>query len=236
MKTPLADQVVVVLGASSGIGRATAARRREAGSQGRRGRPERGSAGRGGQEVEAAGSEGIAVVTDTTSEADLEALCARRRRAVRPDRHVRRLGDGDGLRRGRAARRGGAPAGHGRQLPPVERLPTGRRSLTSSARAGPSSTSTRDSPTEESRSRPPTAPRRRQERASSVSARTEQGEARDGSRHQPDPPWRDQHAAVRSRAPEARPSSRSPCRRSISRRSSPRRSSIAASGPSGSCR
>ncbi len=77
MKTPLADQVVVVLGASSGIGRATA---RAAGRRGARvvvaARNEEALAA-AVREVEAAGSEGIAVVTDTTSEADLEALCAR---------------------------------------------------------------------------------------------------------------------------------------------------------------
>jgi NAD(P)-dependent dehydrogenase (short-subunit alcohol dehydrogenase family) len=76
-KRPLADQVLVVLGASSGIGRATA----------------RAAAGRGAKvvvgarngegldnavrEIEEAGAEGLAVTVDTTSQADLETLCAR---------------------------------------------------------------------------------------------------------------------------------------------------------------
>ena len=84
MKTPLADQVVVVLGASSGIGRATA---RAAGRRGARvvvaarnadAWPRR-SGGRSCR------LRGIAVVTDTTSEAELEAL---RRAVERPEREL----------------------------------------------------------------------------------------------------------------------------------------------------
>jgi NAD(P)-dependent dehydrogenase (short-subunit alcohol dehydrogenase family) len=76
MKLPLADQVVVVLGASSGIGRATA---RAAARRGARvvvaARNEEALAA-AVREVESAGSEAIAVVTDTTSANDLEGLCA----------------------------------------------------------------------------------------------------------------------------------------------------------------
>jgi NAD(P)-dependent dehydrogenase (short-subunit alcohol dehydrogenase family) len=76
MKLPLADQVVVVLGASSGIGRATA---RAAARRGARvvvaARNEEALAA-AVREVESAGSEAMAVVTDTTSANDLEGLCA----------------------------------------------------------------------------------------------------------------------------------------------------------------
>jgi NAD(P)-dependent dehydrogenase (short-subunit alcohol dehydrogenase family) len=77
MKRPLSEQVVVVTGASSGIGRATA----------------RALAGRGAKvvvsarnaealaaavaEVEAAGGEGLAVPGEAASEVDAESLCAR---------------------------------------------------------------------------------------------------------------------------------------------------------------
>jgi NAD(P)-dependent dehydrogenase (short-subunit alcohol dehydrogenase family) len=75
VKTPLSDQVIVVLGASSGIGRATA---RAAAARGakvvvgaRNGEALEAAVG----EIEQAGSEAIAVTTDTTSLAELESLC-----------------------------------------------------------------------------------------------------------------------------------------------------------------
>jgi NAD(P)-dependent dehydrogenase (short-subunit alcohol dehydrogenase family) len=77
VKKPLSEQVVVVAGASSGIGRAVA----------------RAAAGRGAKvvvsarnadaldaavaEIESAGGEGLAVPGDATSQVDAEALCAR---------------------------------------------------------------------------------------------------------------------------------------------------------------
>ena len=67
-------------------------------------------------EIEAAGGQGLAVPGEATSEEDAESS-AHRRRALRPDRHLRRHGDGDRLRRGRAARGRGAAPRAGRQLP-----------------------------------------------------------------------------------------------------------------------
>ena len=77
MKRPLSEQVVVIAGASSGIGRATA----------------RAAAARGAKvvvaarnaealehavdEIEAAGGEGLAVPGDATSQVDAESLCSR---------------------------------------------------------------------------------------------------------------------------------------------------------------
>ncbi|MHB1242027.1 MAG: SDR family oxidoreductase [Gaiellaceae bacterium] len=77
MKRPVGDQVVVISGASSGIGRATA-----------RAAAERGAkvvvSARGGEaldaavrEIEARGGEGLAVTGDATSLVDAESLCAR---------------------------------------------------------------------------------------------------------------------------------------------------------------
>ncbi|HSO02225.1 MAG TPA: SDR family oxidoreductase [Gaiellaceae bacterium] len=77
MKRPLADQVVVISGASSGIGRATA-----------RAAAERGAkvvvSARNGEaldaavrEIEERGGEGLAVTGDATSLVDAESLCAR---------------------------------------------------------------------------------------------------------------------------------------------------------------
>jgi len=77
MKKPISDQVIVILGASSGIGRATAR-----------------AAARGGarlvvsarnvealdaavREIEGAGGVGLAVAAETTSQDELESLCAR---------------------------------------------------------------------------------------------------------------------------------------------------------------
>ena len=77
MKRPLSEQVLVIAGASSGIGRATA---RAAGERGARVVV---SARNGDAlaaavaEVEAAGGEALAVRADATSLADAESLCAR---------------------------------------------------------------------------------------------------------------------------------------------------------------
>ncbi len=77
MKTPLRDQVLVISGASSGIGRATA---RAAGVRGAKvvvsGRNAEALAN-AVVEVEARGGEALAVEGDATSEADAENLCAR---------------------------------------------------------------------------------------------------------------------------------------------------------------
>jgi NAD(P)-dependent dehydrogenase (short-subunit alcohol dehydrogenase family) len=76
-KKPLQEQVIVVLGASSGVGRATA---REAGRRGARvvvaARNEE-ALGHAVAEVEGLGSEALAVPTDATSIPDLERLCSR---------------------------------------------------------------------------------------------------------------------------------------------------------------
>ena len=77
MKKPLSEQVVVILGASSGIGRATARAAARRGAKvvvGARNAEGLESAVR---EVEEAGSEGLALTVDTTSRNDLESLCAR---------------------------------------------------------------------------------------------------------------------------------------------------------------
>ena len=77
MKKPLEHQVVVIAGASSGIGRATA---RAAGARGAKVVV---SARNGDAletavaEIDAAGGQGLAVVAEATSAADNEALCAR---------------------------------------------------------------------------------------------------------------------------------------------------------------
>ncbi len=77
MKKPLSDQVVVILGASSGIGRATARAAAQRGAKlvvaARNAEALDAAVG----EIEAAGAEGIAVPADTTSPAELELLCAR---------------------------------------------------------------------------------------------------------------------------------------------------------------
>ena len=77
MKRPLAEQVIVVSGASSGIGRALA---RAAGARGakvvvsaRNAEALEHAVG----EIEAAGSEGLAVAGEATSEVDAVSLCAR---------------------------------------------------------------------------------------------------------------------------------------------------------------
>jgi NAD(P)-dependent dehydrogenase (short-subunit alcohol dehydrogenase family) len=77
MKRPIAEQIVVVTGASSGIGRAIA---RAAASRGAKvvvsARNEEALAN-SVAEIEAAGGKGLAVPGDATSEADAEALCTR---------------------------------------------------------------------------------------------------------------------------------------------------------------
>jgi len=77
VKTPLRDQVLVISGASSGIGRATA---RAAGERGARVVVSARNAealANAVVEIEARGGEALAVQADATSEADAENLCAR---------------------------------------------------------------------------------------------------------------------------------------------------------------
>jgi NAD(P)-dependent dehydrogenase (short-subunit alcohol dehydrogenase family) len=77
VKRPVREQVIVVAGASSGIGRATA---RLAGERGARtvvsGRNEEALAA-AVAEIEAAGADALAVRAEATSESDAESLCAR---------------------------------------------------------------------------------------------------------------------------------------------------------------
>jgi NAD(P)-dependent dehydrogenase (short-subunit alcohol dehydrogenase family) len=77
MKTPLRDQVIVISGASSGIGRATA---RAAGGRGAKvvvSARNSEALANAVVEVEARGGEALAFEADATSEADAENLCAR---------------------------------------------------------------------------------------------------------------------------------------------------------------
>lgn len=77
MKKPLERQVVVIAGASSGIGRATA---RAAGARGAKvvvSARNAGALDAAVDEIEMAGGEALAVTADATSAADNEALCAR---------------------------------------------------------------------------------------------------------------------------------------------------------------
>ena len=74
-KRPLAEQVLVVLGGSSGIGRATARAAARAGAKVVVGARNVEGLENAVREVEEAGSEGLAVTTDTASRADLERLC-----------------------------------------------------------------------------------------------------------------------------------------------------------------
>ncbi len=77
MKRPLEDQVLVVVGASSGIGRATARAAAARGAKvvvGARNGPALDEAVR---EIEQAGGEGVAVPIEATSQVDLESICAR---------------------------------------------------------------------------------------------------------------------------------------------------------------
>jgi NAD(P)-dependent dehydrogenase (short-subunit alcohol dehydrogenase family) len=77
MKKSLADQVVVVLGGSSGIGRATARAAARRGARVVVGARNAEGLEHAVREVEEAGSEGLAVPTEATSQADLESLCTR---------------------------------------------------------------------------------------------------------------------------------------------------------------
>ena len=76
MKTPLSDQVIVVLGASSGIGRATARAAAVHGAKLVVAARNRDALDAAVREIEHAGAEAIAVTADTTSPAELESLCA----------------------------------------------------------------------------------------------------------------------------------------------------------------
>jgi NAD(P)-dependent dehydrogenase (short-subunit alcohol dehydrogenase family) len=77
MKKPLSEQVVVVAGASTGIGRAAARTLAERGAKvvvsARNGE----ALAAGVREIEERGSEGLAVVADATSAVDAESVCAR---------------------------------------------------------------------------------------------------------------------------------------------------------------
>ena len=77
MKRPLAEQVIVVSGASSGIGRAVA---RAAGARGAKvvvSARNAAALGTRSPRSKPAGGEGLAVPGDATSEVDAESLCAR---------------------------------------------------------------------------------------------------------------------------------------------------------------
>ena len=77
MKRPVAEQVIVVSGASSGVGRAVA---RAAGARGAKvvvWARNAEALEHGVAEVEAAGGQGLAVPGEATSEADADSLCAR---------------------------------------------------------------------------------------------------------------------------------------------------------------
>ena len=77
MKRPLADQVVVILGGSSGIGRATARAAAARGATVVVGARNAEGLEQAVREIEEAGSEGLAVQVDTARPAELEALCSR---------------------------------------------------------------------------------------------------------------------------------------------------------------
>jgi NAD(P)-dependent dehydrogenase (short-subunit alcohol dehydrogenase family) len=77
MKRPLSEQVLVVLGGSSGIGRATARAAAGRGAKVVVAARNADALGNAVREIEDAGSEGLAVVTEATSQVDLESLCTR---------------------------------------------------------------------------------------------------------------------------------------------------------------
>ena len=77
MKPPLREQVVVVTGASSGIGRATARAAGAAGAKVVVSARNAEALAAAVEEIEAAGGEGLAVPGDASSEVDAESLCAR---------------------------------------------------------------------------------------------------------------------------------------------------------------
>ena len=225
MSNQHAGQVVVVTGASGGIGRATALAVRRRGAPGRPARPRRGGPGRRGRGRRA----------------------GRRHGAGDPDRRGRRR---PGRRRRRPRSRtssgpidvwvnvaftsvfapfdrdhpGRVPAGHRGQLPRLRLRHHGRAATgCCPATAAPSSRSARRWPTAASRCRPPTAAPSTPSRASHESLRCEllhEQEQRAGH-HGADAGG--EHPAVRLGAVPAAAASRSRCRRSTSRRSPPRR-------------
>jgi len=77
MKKPLSEQVIVILGGSSGIGRATARAAAHRGAKVVVGARNTEGLEHAVREIEAAGSEGLAVTVEATSQVDLESLCAR---------------------------------------------------------------------------------------------------------------------------------------------------------------
>jgi NAD(P)-dependent dehydrogenase (short-subunit alcohol dehydrogenase family) len=77
VKGPVADQVIVVSGASSGIGRAVARAAGERGASVVVSARNVEALDNAVQEIEAAGGQGLAVPGDATSEADAKRLCAR---------------------------------------------------------------------------------------------------------------------------------------------------------------
>ena len=206
-KKPLSEQVLVVTGASSGLGRAIARARRRARGEGRRHRAKRRGAGQ-------------------LRRRD-RARAARRRSpfpATSPtERQVERGGRG----RRSSASGGSTPyvanaivtvyaeaerLDGGRAAPRLRRqlLRRGLRLLgafcrTCARRAGPSCTSARRSPTAASRCRPPTA---RSKAGLRAVLRVGAGRGAEGPARGVDdlarPPGRDQHAAVRPRPPEDR--------------------------------
>ena len=76
MKRPLSEQVVVIMGASSGIGRATARAAAAGGARVVVSARNAEALERAVEEVEAAGAAGLAVPADAASEGDAERLCA----------------------------------------------------------------------------------------------------------------------------------------------------------------
>lgn len=77
MKKRLSDQVVVILGGSSGIGRATARAAARRGAKVVVGARNTEGLENAVREIEEAGSEGLAVTVEASSQVDLESLCAR---------------------------------------------------------------------------------------------------------------------------------------------------------------
>lgn len=77
MKRQLSEQSVLILGGSSGIGRATARAAARRGANVVVGARNAGALDQAVRELEAAGSEGLAVQVDTTSRAGLDRLCSR---------------------------------------------------------------------------------------------------------------------------------------------------------------
>ena len=77
VKKPLSEQVIVITGASSGIGRATARAAAERGARVVVSARNDAALAAAVEEIEAAGGEGLAVVAEATSGVDHESLCAR---------------------------------------------------------------------------------------------------------------------------------------------------------------